>query len=67
MTAERLEEWLKTAANQAAEQGAIHLDLADSGGPHHLVDGRGADKADFHPLHREFVRHGPQAIDRAAR
>ena len=52
MAAERFEEWLKTPADEASQDIAVDLDLADPGGPLHLVDGGNPDKADFHPLDR---------------
>jgi hypothetical protein len=48
--AESLEEWLKGAAHQAAQEGALDLDLADSRGTLDLLGGRGSDETDLNPL-----------------
>ena len=42
MTAQCLKKWLKTAADQAPQDGAVGLDLADTGCPLDLPGGRGA-------------------------
>ena len=52
MTVQRLEKWLKAAADQAAHDGTVNFHLADSGRALYPSGGRDADETDLHPLYR---------------
>jgi len=51
VAAEGLEKWLKAAADQAAEDGVLDLDMADSRRTLDLTDRRRPDKTDLHSLY----------------
>jgi len=57
VAAERLEERLKAAVDGAAQDPAIDLDLGHAGRALDLACRRGADKKNFHALHRQLIRH----------
>jgi hypothetical protein len=52
VAAEGLEKWLKTAADQAAEDGALDADVANAGRTLDLLDGRRPHEMDLHSLDR---------------
>ena len=62
-----LEKWLKGAGNQAAQGGAVDVDLADSGGTLDLPGGRRSDETNLHSLSGQLVCHAPQPTDPAER
>ena len=62
MSAEGFEEWLKAAADQAAQGGPLHLDRADPRCPRDLLNRRrGTDKGDLNFVDRWRGRHANQA------
>src|SRR3981081_2536307 len=50
VSAQRLEEWLKAAADEAAQHSTVDFDVADSRRPLQLAERRGADETDCNPL-----------------
>jgi hypothetical protein len=50
VTAERLEKWLKAAANQTAQDRTLHPHVADPGGALDLLDGRRTNEVNFDSL-----------------
>src|SRR5215472_6444090 len=61
MTAQCLKKWLKTAADQASQDRAIGLDLADTRRPLDLPAGSGADETDLYPAYRQLFSHAHHA------
>src|SRR5215475_10428678 len=57
VTAQRLQERLETAADQAPQDGTVSLDVADTRGALYLPRRCGADEADLHSLDRQYIRH----------
>jgi hypothetical protein len=57
VTAQRLQEWLKTAADQAPQDGTVNLDVADTRSALYLPGRCGADETDLHSLDRLSIRH----------
>lgn len=52
MAAQRLEKWLKAAADEAAHRRTVDFDLADSGRSLYLMDRRCADETHLDSLYR---------------
>ena len=61
MTAQRLQKWLETAADQASQDMTVHLHLADAGRTLHLPDGNGADETNLYTPYRQLFGHVPHA------
>src|SRR5215472_12695381 len=61
MTAQRLEERLEAAADQAPQHRALGLDLADARRALHLLSRRDPDEADLDSPNRQFLRHARDA------
>src|SRR6185437_7248262 len=61
MTAQRFEERLEAAADQAPQHRALGLDLSDAGRALHLLSRRGPDEADLDSPNRQFLRHARDA------
>jgi len=57
VTAQRFEKWLKAAVDDATQDLAVNLDLADGRRALYLLEGRGADETDLHALDRELLGH----------
>jgi len=57
---EGLEKWLKAAADNAAEDGALDVDLADPRSTLDLLGGRRPDETDLHALYGQLVCHAPE-------
>lgn len=57
VTAQRLQERLKAAADKAPQYGAVNLDVADTGSALYLPGRCGADETDFYSMERRSVRH----------
>src|SRR5262245_22989159 len=61
VTPERLQKWLKTATDQAAQDGALNFDFADAGRALHLLGRSGAGKTDLYSPYRQLLSHGGHA------
>jgi hypothetical protein len=61
MAAQRLQKWLKTAADQATQDGTVNLHVADTGRALYLLSGSGADEADLYSPYRQIIRHARHA------
>lgn len=57
VTAQCLQEWLEALANQAPQDGAVSLHVADTGRPVYLPGGSGADETDLYSPYRQILTH----------
>jgi hypothetical protein len=57
VTAQRLQERLEAAADQAAQHAAVNLDIADAGRSLNLLGGSGADETDLYSPCGQLLRH----------
>jgi hypothetical protein len=64
VTAQRLEERLKAAVDQAAQDKTVDFHIADSCRPLHAHDWRSADETDLNALYRLLMGHAWQATGR---
>ncbi len=64
MAAEGLEEGLKAAADGAAKDPALDLDLAHARRALNLADRRGPDKGDLDSLHWKLMTHVSERMKR---
>jgi hypothetical protein len=67
VTAQRLEEWLEAAGDQAAHERAVEVDLADAGRSLDLPYGGRAHEADLNSLDWMLCDHAPEPREHAAR
>ena len=58
MSAQRLDEWLKAAADDAAQDGPDDLHLAHAGGALDLSGGWSSNEADLDQADRHLFKHG---------
>ena len=65
VAAQRLEERLKAAVDEAPQDGALDFHAADSRRAGHLLERRYADEADLYALCRLSLTHAWQAMDSA--
>lgn len=63
-TAQRFEEWLEAATDQAGQPAAIDLDLANARGACQLPRGRVADECHVNSLPESRLRHAPRLTTR---
>jgi hypothetical protein len=52
VTTQRLEKWLKAAADEAAQDWTVNFHLTDARGAPDLLGGRGPDETDLHSLYQ---------------
>jgi hypothetical protein len=57
VTAQRFQEWLKTAADQAPQGGTVNLDVADTWSALYLPGRRSADETDLYSLNPRSISH----------
>jgi hypothetical protein len=67
MTAQRLQEWLEAAGDEAAHDRTVDVDLADAGRALDLPHGRRAGKTDFDALDRMLCDHALEPRKQADR
>ena len=67
MTAQRLQEWLKTAADQAPQDGTVNLDGADARSALDRPGRCGADETHLYTLDQRSIRHAATLGARARR
>jgi hypothetical protein len=65
VAAQRLEEWLEAASDQAAHDLTVDVDLADAGGPFDLPYGGRAGETDFDSLGRMPRNHALEPREHA--
>ncbi len=67
MTAQRLQKWLKAAADQTAHDGTSDFHLAHARRPRNLLDGRVAHEGHLDSLYRLLTGHARHAREQTDR